>query len=110
MSTTPIVVAFPESSDAEANRLAGLLANELKDYDGLLTVEQRRVRADTQDMGTTVAIVLGSASITAVARGIAAWVARTGTILEIGKDGGVTAKNIDGRDLEGIMKALEQSK
>jgi hypothetical protein len=103
-----VTISFPKASAAEANQFASELADFLKDREPGLNVEQVRERADTQDFGATLVLVLGTASVTALAQGIAAWLKRSGTVLNIGADGAVRAKNIDGSNLEGIVRALKK--
>jgi len=89
-----------ESQDM-ANDLADFLAAEVP------SVEARRERADprAQDFGATLALVLGTTAVTALARGIGVWLARRqdakvqlrrmtpdGTVREITIDGQVGAR------------------
>jgi hypothetical protein len=104
------MISFPHLSDAEANRLAGDLTSAIAESGLDVTATQTRRGSDTQDLGTSVAILLGTASVTTIARGIAAWIARTGTVVEITCNGSIVAKNIDGRDLQVIVSALARPK
>ena len=70
------IITFPEITDAEANRYASDLAHVLTEADKGLHVEQSRNRIGTQDFGTTLVLVLGTASVTAIARGIQAFLKR----------------------------------
>jgi hypothetical protein len=106
MPEQEFIVTFPGISVAEANQHAASLGEIIKDIDPTITVEQRRERNDTQDFGATLVIVLGTASVTAIAKGIAGWLKRTGTILQIDSNGKVLAKNIDSEDLARIAEAL----
>jgi hypothetical protein len=112
MAGTPtFILSFPGTSRAEGNKLAADLAAEMRGIDRNLRVEQRRDRDDTQDFGVTLAVVLGTASVTAVAKGAASWLARhSGTILQIEKDGTVLAKNLDSRDAARIAEAFAPRK
>ena len=111
MAREPFVVSFPSASTAEANRYAGDLVRALRDLDPELSVEQRRDRADTQDFGATLAIVLGTASITALANGIAGWLMRhSGAKIQISNDGNVVASNLDSGDAAKIAEAFSTRK
>lgn len=65
---------------------------------------------DTQDFGTTLALVLRTPAVIAVARGLAAYLARTGTTVRIKKDGEVVLKNVRGDDAAKIVAALNTKK
>jgi hypothetical protein len=104
-----LVIGFPDSSTAEGNRLASTLADALRDVDPSIVVDRLRERSDTQDFGASLALIMGTAAATAVAKGIAAWIARnSGTKLEIRRNGKVVllATHLDSRDVPRIAEAL----
>jgi hypothetical protein len=108
---SPYIISFPGSSTAEANRFASGLATAIRDAERNVSVEQRRDQADTQDFGATLAIILGSAAVTAVAKGVEAWLARnSGAKIQINKDGSVIASNLDSRDAARIAEAFKTRK
>jgi hypothetical protein len=108
---SPFIITFPGTSAAEANRFATDLAITLREIDEQVTVEQQRDRQGTQDFGVTLAIILGTASVTAVARGVAAWLARhSGAKIEINAAGTVIASNLDSRDAARIAEAFSRPK
>jgi hypothetical protein len=108
---SPFIIRFPGASTAEANRYAADLATTLRDVDQDLKVEQQRDRPDTQDFGATLAIILGTASVSAVAKGVAAWLARhAGAKIQINADGSVIASNLDSRDAARIADAFGRRK
>lgn len=108
MQQESFIITFREASLAEANRYATDLVASLRDIDQNLSAEQRRDRSETQDFGATVAIVLGTASATAVAKGVATWLARnSGAKIDITADGGnVIASNLDSRDAAKIAEVF----
>ena len=107
MPQQPFLITFPDASLAEANKYASDLAAALRELDPSLSVEQQRERSDTQDFGATLAIILGTASVTALAKGVAAWLARhSGAKIQINADGSVIATNLDSRDAAKIAEAL----
>jgi len=111
MHLQPFIITFPGASVAEANRYAADLAAVLREIDPEIAVEQRRDREDTQDFGATLAIILGTAAATAVAKGVAAWLARhSGAKIQIGADGSVLASNLDSRDAARIAEAFSRRK
>lgn len=109
MSDTPIVFSFGDSTTAEGNRFAGSLAETLRGLDPTITVERVRERADTQDFGASLAVILGTTAVTALARGIASWLARnSGAKIEIRREGQVvmTASHLDSADVPKLAAAL----
>jgi hypothetical protein len=67
------IVSFPGVSEAEANKLAGSLKPALREAHRSVSVESRRTNSESQDGGATLAIILGSAAVSAIAKGIADW-------------------------------------
>jgi hypothetical protein len=109
MPTESLIVTFPDVSTAEGNRLASTLADVLRDADPNILVDRQRERLDTQDFGATLAVILGTAAVTAVAKGIAAWLARnSGAQIEIKRKGEVVlrATHLDSKDVPRIAEAL----
>jgi len=111
MSASPFIISFPGTSTAEANRYSSGLAQVIRESDRDVQVAQRRDQPDSQDFGATLAIVLGTASATAVAKGVAAWLARhSGAKIEITADGRVIASNLDSRDAARIAESFKPPK
>jgi hypothetical protein len=109
MSDDFFILSFPKVTIAEANQYATDLAMNLRDVSDDVKVEQRRTRADTQDFGATLVIVLGTASATAIANGVASWLMRhSGARIEISRHGAVVATNLDSRDAARIAEAFSR--
>jgi Effector Associated Constant Component 1 len=111
MPPESLIITFPDASTAEGNRLASSLADVLSDLDPNIAVDRQRERPDTQDFGATLAVILGTAAATAVAKGIAAWLARnSGARIEIRRKGKVvmTATHLDSKDVPRIAEALSR--
>jgi hypothetical protein len=106
-----VIIKFPGESDEEANKHAGGLADELSEISGV-KAKPARERPETQDFGATLVLVLGTASVAAIANGIKSWLARTGTDAEIyGADGKkAILKNVASKDISQIAKALSERK
>jgi hypothetical protein len=103
------LIAFPGVSTADANQYASDLAVTLRDLHNSIVAEQRRDRENTQDFGATLAVILGTASITAVANGIAAWLMRhSGAKIQISTKGNVIATNLDSGDAAKIAEAFSR--
>jgi hypothetical protein len=64
------IIRFSETSLADANQYAASLADSLKEIDRSIQVQQQRDRPDTQDFGATLAIILGTAAITAITKNL----------------------------------------
>jgi hypothetical protein len=71
-----VLISFPDMNKAFANELAGDLAESLTEDTPSLSVTRFRDDPLTQDFGATLAIILGSTAVTALAKGIAKWLAR----------------------------------
>jgi hypothetical protein len=111
MAEDSLMMRFPDSSLAEANQLAGSLQECLRDADPDLLVERQRESADTMDFGATLGIILTPAVISAVAKVVAAWLARNnGVKLEMRQDDGsvVVLSHVDSHDVPRIMRALSR--
>jgi len=122
-------ISFPEKSTAEANDLAKNLQNEIQMMGEPVKVKRVRDRADTQDFGATLLLILAApavikgaehigpameqlakgagAAMTELAEGIASWMRRTGSSISVKcGDKVVTVKNTDSANLPGIMAAI----
>lgn len=109
MGADPFIISFTNVSIAEANQYAADLGASLRDLERDVVVEQRRERSDSQDFGATLAIILGTASATALANGIASWLMRhSGARIQINKQGSVIATNLDSRDAAKIAQAFSR--
>jgi hypothetical protein len=109
MSTESLIVTFGNASTAEGNQFASTLAEALRDIDPSIIVDRQRERADTQDFGATLVVILGTAAATALAKGIAGWLARnSGARIEIRRKGEVVlvATHLDSKDIPRIAEAI----
>lgn len=109
MSPTSLAFSFGDSNTADGNRFAGSLADTLRSLDPGIQVERVRERADTQDFGATLAVILGTAAVNTLAKGIAAWLARnSGAKIEIRREGQLimTATHMDSHDVPKLAEAL----
>jgi hypothetical protein len=110
MSDPSFVLSFRELDSAKANQYASELAAYLRDVPGV-AVEQARDRPETQDFGATLVVILGTATATELANGIATWLKRkTGATIDISNDGHVVGENLDSRDAAKIAKAFSRRK
>jgi hypothetical protein len=109
MSAISVVFSFGNATTADGNRFAGTLADTLRDLDPSIEVKRLRERGDTQDLGASLAVILGTAAATALAKGIASWLARnSGVKIEIRREGQLvmTASHMDSADVPKLAAAL----
>jgi hypothetical protein len=107
------IITFPGTSVADGNRLADTLADALQDTDPNIVLNRKRELPETQDFGATLAVILGTAAATAVAKGTAVWLARnSGVKIEIRRKGKVvlTATHLDSKDIPRIAEAFSPNK
>jgi hypothetical protein len=115
MNDQTFTIRFPESDKAKANMLARSLADHLtRDISSEQPVQISTQREDqrSQDFGATLVLVLGTAAVTAVAKGIQAWLkGHTGATMEITTaEGHVIVRNVESKSAEEIAKAFATSK
>ena len=111
MSVEPFTIAFSDISIAQGNKYADGLADILRDIDSTITAEIVRTNPSTQDMGATLVLLLGTASATAVAKGVATWLARQGSArIEISQNGNVLASGLESRDAARIAEVFARQK
>lgn len=107
--TSTYKVQFANVSKAEADAYAADLADYLRSTvpQQDLKVDRERTSATSQDFGATLVLVLGTAAVTAVAKGVQAWLkAHTGTSIDITTpDGVIVVKNADAKSAAEIAKA-----
>ncbi len=76
MAGMEILASFADTDAATANDLAGDLAGWLRQEVPRVAARQLRNDPLAQDVGTVVAIIAGTSSFAALARGVAVWLAR----------------------------------
>jgi hypothetical protein len=75
MNSPDFLISFENSSKAEATQYASELRDKLLATSPDVSVDYERDAEDTQDFGATLAVVLGTPAVLAVAQGIKAWLA-----------------------------------
>lgn len=101
MDRIPLTIEFVDAPSARANVLAFDLKRVIEDAHPDARAEQVRKSTETMDLGATLAAVLGTAAVTAVARGIQRWLEKhRDAEIEIYKDGQLLTKasGISGSD------------
>src|SRR5437763_1175915 len=87
------------TNPAESQSLAAELAAVLRLTAQDIQVDRTKRSDQTMDLGTVIGVVVASGAATAVARGVAAWLAkRQSAEITILKDGAIKAKRITSAD------------
>lgn len=104
---SPIVVSFSNSSSADASRYAASLQDAIRDAAPEVRTERVRDSDDSQDFGASLAIILGTASVTALAKGLANFLGSNGTAeIEIRRNGTVLVRKLQSRDVPQSLKEI----
>lgn len=93
------VIRFNGATAAEADRYAQELRDTLLDATPNAKVDRRQDTPHTQDLGTTLVLILGTPAVTAIAVALGNWLKlRNSASITIEKDERVIAKNITSKD------------
>lgn len=87
--TEGIEIRFPDAGAADAGRLADDLGLRLRELDETAKTSVTKGSGDTMDFGSILVLIMGTASFTAIARGVADWIRKQGDpaiIIKRGKD------------------------
>jgi hypothetical protein len=109
--TATYLIRFVDATPDEANVQAASLEEHLRyTAPGQVQFDRRRTKEGAQDLGATLVLVLGTAAVTAVAKGIQSWLAsRPGSSIDItDANGRVVAQNIDAASAAQIAQAWAQ--
>lgn len=111
MDEEELVISFAGLNAAEAGDKAALLVDALRDAAPEVQADRRRADGEAQDLGVTVALILGAPAIVAIAKGIASFIARErpGVLVIETKDGKVLFTG-DSGDAATIAAALAKGK
>ncbi|HJZ70899.1 MAG TPA: hypothetical protein VKE51_04115 [Vicinamibacterales bacterium] len=104
-----ITIQFPDVTADIGNVYAEDLRASLADtLDGADRIERVRTNPQSQDFGTTLVLVLGTTAVSAVARGVQAWLARnSGVSIDIVAGGRTLhARNLDSQGVRELAKVL----
>lgn len=99
MDHATYIIKFDGVSTAEANRYASELRNALLDAAPGSNVDQKRDNLHTQDFGSILVLVLGTSSVTAIAKAVGNWLQLRNTSLTIEiPEKKIIVTNITGKD------------
>ena len=112
MKTQEVTITFPDVTPDVGNVYAEDLQRAIEDT--LASgdrVERRRERADSQDFGATLVLVLGTTAVTAIAEGVKLWLARnSGAAIDVAVGGAtkitVHGRNLDSKSVEALATAI----
>jgi len=108
MSVKILSVHFCGDGLLEKNLLAESLRGYLEEEVSGVDPQIQRESGNTMDMGATLAIILGTASITAIARGIGNWIAKNNaasiTLTMAGRT--LDVRNVRASDMQHIIHAF----
>jgi hypothetical protein len=101
-------IRFDKMEPADAGRATESLRRSLQEVDP--TIQAKPIRADDEamDFGASLAVILATPAIVALAKGISNWLARTHTskLTVIGPDGKIIVENIGARDATDLANKL----
>jgi hypothetical protein len=99
-------IRFEDMSVAEAGKKVNELRSDLLEISPDFRPEIVQEDPSHQDFGATLVLVLGTTAVTAVAKGIAAYLSRARGTITIEADGKVVATGITGSDAAKIAEAF----
>jgi hypothetical protein len=103
-------VAVKGESPAESQRLVQELMRLMESAAPGTSVERRKESSETMDLGATIAVIISSAAMTAIANGIAAWLAKRQTAqISISRQGGIQAAGLTSADAVRITEIFSES-
>jgi hypothetical protein len=102
------LVIFDDTSSADANRYAEELRDLLLDAVPSAQIQRKRSDPRTQDWGTIIEIVLGSASVVSFAKAVGNWLQRrqSASLTFKRPEGDVIASNINNKTVVKLTELL----
>jgi hypothetical protein len=110
VNPTKFVISFVDTTPDQANMYADDLRTEILSSDPSVKAKTARDSNESQDFGTTLVVVLGTSAVTALANGVARWIARnSGARILIKTDSGtLVADHVDSSDSAALVRAFEK--
>src|SRR5271166_6338781 len=101
-----LILSFEGADLAEAGRFASELAEQLRDADAPIDVRVTRADPSAQDFGATLVLILGKSAVTALAKGVSAWLGMRPNARVIIKDKGGTliARGLTSSDARAVIQ------
>jgi hypothetical protein len=106
--TSRYTIRFNEMEPADAGRAADSLQRSIQEADPTIQAKRTRVDDEAMDFGASLAVILATPAIVALAKGISNWLARTHTsrLTVIGPDGKTIVENIGAREAVYLAEKL----
>jgi hypothetical protein len=112
MDKAGITIHFPDVTPDLGNVYAEDLRSSLEEsLEAGGRVERRRTNPESQDVGATLVLILGTSAVTAIAQGIKTWLARnSGVSIDIVvRDRVFRAQNLDSQGVKELARVLAAS-
>jgi hypothetical protein len=111
MDETTLEITLPNLDTALANKYTQELMAAIRASTPEVTVDRHNINPQNQDLGTIIGIIVGSAGLTAVAKGIADWLRKRQTAnITIKRDGSIIAENVTSADAVKLLETRLMSK
>lgn len=112
MEKQKYTLTFENSSAADANRWASELKEYILDATDEVVVEQQRDNPKSQDIGTTLALMLGASAVTEVAKALGQWLNlhREASITIKAPRGEIVATNLTFKDIQKLLEIMLEQK
>lgn len=108
MTNEEMTIRFKEMDERQANAHAEALLSRLKRKEPSLVAKQASENPKTMDFGSTLILILGTAPIIAIAKGIADYIRGLPTgVVEISANGRTTTVRAASADMAEIVAAIE---
>ena len=106
MNSLSYNITFDNVTAADTNRYASELRDTLLDIVPDITVERKRENPATQDFGSALVLLLGTSSVTALAKALGSWLQlRRGVSLTIKTDKGeIIATHLSSKDTQQLAQ------
>jgi Effector Associated Constant Component 1 len=111
--TLELHIDFPGLTDADSARSTRDLQALLRGADSSLTFHQRSSDPRAQDAGSVLVVLLGSASLVALCRGLGAYASKRGDAIRVRLPEGevvATGKGVENFDPAKVVAALKSQK
>jgi hypothetical protein len=107
METREYKIFFEDCTPADSARLVQELEDELREAAPSARISLEKDRADSQDLGSTLVLVLGTPVAITLAHSLGAFLRRhSGASITITRSGEVVGKNLDSSDAAKIAEAF----
>jgi hypothetical protein len=105
-------IRFDGLEPADAGRAAESLLRSLLEVDPTIQAKRARTDEEAMDFGASLAVILATPAIIALAKGISNWLARTpaSKLTVIGPDGKIIVENISAKSAADLAEKLQTAR